>query len=324
MGDQQQDKVYHADGRPEYRLAWTAVVIGAMAAPVVLLASGMVISLGALVPYGALLGLLVASHFIYTLRRPNEVISLVTGSAALMIAAALLAGIIANAGLRLRYPLVDGPLARFDLAMGIDTPAVVLAIADRPWLADLLGRAYVSVFPLAFATAIWLSVRREKRLLWELTLGFAAGIVGAAIVSVFFPALGNIAHAGLQDLAGTRLPQGSGVYFLEAVHRYRDGSDPLLDVRKLEGVVCFPSFHAVMAVAVAYALRTTRWLAWPMGCWCALVVVSTVPNGGHYVGDLLGGAMLWIATLALARCSRAMPAIRYGRSLPIATTLRAT
>jgi membrane-associated phospholipid phosphatase len=312
MADQLRARVDGAEGRAQYRLTWAAVILGSIAAPAVLIASGMVVAFASLAPYGALLGLLLACHYVYSLRRPNEAISLVTGGAALMIAAALLAGIVANAGLRLRYPLIDGSLARADLALGIDTPALVLAVAAHPWLAELLGQAYVSIFPLAFATAIWLSLRRQKKLLWELTLGFAGGIVGAAIVSVFFPALGNIAHAGLRGLAGTRLTEGSGVYFLDAVSRYRDGTDPLLDASKLEGVVCFPSFHMVMAAAVAYAFRTTRWLALPVACWCALVVVSTVPNGGHYVVDLIAGFLLWIATLALAGAGRFIPSAGRG------------
>lgn len=118
---------------------------------------------------------------------------------------------------------------------------------------------------------------------------------------MFYPAIGNIAHSGLGWLAGAGLPSGSGIYHLEAVTAYREGTGVLLDIRKLEGVVTFPSFHMIMALAVAYGFRTTRWLAWPMAGWCALVAVSTVPIGGHYVVDLIGGTALWCACLALAR-----------------------
>jgi membrane-associated phospholipid phosphatase len=301
----------------EYRLTWIAVMLGALGALAVLHATGMVIELPALLPYGALLGFLLAGHYIYSKRRPSDVLSLVTGSIGLMIAASLLAGIIANAGLRLRYPLIDDVLAHADRTMGIDTPALVLAIAKKPWFAELLGWAYVSIFPLSFATAIWLACRRRAELVWEFTMAFSVGIVCAAAISIFIPALGNVAHAGLGQLAGTRLPGGSGVYHLSAVNLYRDGTDPLLDIRKLQGVVTFPSFHMIMALAVAYGCRTTRWLAWPMCVWCALVVVSTVPIGGHYVIDLLGGTALWLAFLALGSRNR-MPWKAYGEGPQIA------
>ena len=292
------------DDQWAYRHAWLAVALGTVAAPTVLIAARMHIEFAALLPYLALLGALAGAHFFYLRWRPNPAISLITGSMALMMGGAFLAGIIANAGLRLRFPLVDTALSQWDLALGIDTPALVLAVAARPWLAELLGLAYVSIFPLSFVTALWLGLRGASQRLWEFVLAFAAGLVVAAIVSVFVPALGNIANAGLHALAGNQLPAGSGVYFLEAVHKGRDGVDPVLSVAKLEGVVCFPSFHIIMALAVAWAHRGQGAATWLIAAWCGLVGVSTIPNGGHYVVDLIAGTGLWALTLALPLLSR--------------------
>lgn len=292
------------NGRSEYQLTWIALAVGAACALGVLHATEMVVGMVSALPYAALLSFLFLGHYVYARRRPDERISLVTGSVGMMIAAALFAGITANAGLRLRYPLVDDALARADIMLGMATPAFVLAVAERPWLGDILGIAYVSIFPLSFATVIWLGIRRQSALLWQFTLAFSAGIVGAAAISVFFPALGNIVHAGLDPLAGSRLPAGAGVYHLQAVYEYRDGTDVLLELRKLEGVVTFPSFHMIMAVAVGYAFRTTRLVVWPIGLWCALVAISTVPIGGHYVIDLLGGVALWLVCLTVPRYVR--------------------
>ena len=304
MSARPQANLSRSDDHWAYRHAWLAVALGTVAAPTVLIAARMHIEFAALLPYLALLGALAGVHFFYLRWRPNPAISLITGSMALMMGAAFLAGIIANAGLRLRFALVDDALSRWDLAIGIDTPALVLGVAARPWLAELLGLAYVSIFPLSFVTAVWLGLRGAAQRLWEFVLAFAAGLVVAAIISVFVPALGNIANAGLHALAGNQLPAGSGVYFLEAVHKYRDGVDPVLAVAKLEGVVCFPSFHIIMALAVAYAHRGQGAATWLIAAWCVLVGFSTIPNGGHYVVDLIAGTGLWAATLALPVLSR--------------------
>ncbi len=133
-----------------------------------------------------------------------------------------------------------------------------------------------------------------------MALGFGGSIQVAAVISVFAPALGNIVHSGQAGLVGKGLPAGSGIYHLNAVAAYRDGGAQVLDVSKLEGVVTFPSFHAVMGIVLAWALRG-GWIGLAAGIWCVLVGISTVPIGGHYVVDVVAGAVLWCAIMATAR-----------------------
>lgn len=144
-------------------------------------------------------------------------------------------------------------------------------------------------------------------------LGFTASIQIAAIISIFTPAVGNIAYFRLERLAGTRLPAGAGVYFLQSFHAYRDGTAAFLDVRQFSGVVEFPSFHMVMAIVVAFALRGIGLIGWIVAAWCALVAISTVPIGGHYVVDLAGGALLWLGVMALGQVRRSRLSTRERR-----------
>jgi membrane-associated phospholipid phosphatase len=254
-----------------------------------------------LLGFSSLVILFVAAHHLYGAVRPDERLSTLTGTLAVMIAAALMAGIVANGGLRLRYDLLDDLLARIDLAAGIDTPALVVWAARHERLTALLGHAYESSFPLCFLTVLWLSLRGDSLRAWQLVLGFAGSIQIAAIVSVFAPALGNIVHAGQGGLGGFGLPPGSGVYHMQAIAAYREGTNPTLDLSNLQGVVTFPSFHMVMALIVAHAWRGRGRFGLAMQGWCVLMVVSTVPIGGHYVIDLAAGTLLWMAIMGLAR-----------------------
>lgn len=307
------------DGARAYRIAWLGLLFGSGCAIAVLFATGMFIDLVALFPYATIITLLFSVHLVYSKYRPRPVLARAAGSFGLMIVSALAAGIIANAGMRLNYPLIDAQLASADRAMGIDTSAIVRTTAGSPALAGLLGLAYTSIFPLCFATALLLAVQGKTRRLGELTVGFGVGIVISAITSVFCPALGNFIYAGLEQLAGTSLPAGSGIYHLHAVAAYRDGLDRLLDVSKLEGVVTFPSFHMVMAIVVAYAFRSTGFLGWLMYIWCGMVAVSTIPIGGHYVIDLVGGTVLW-AMLRWACAERRMARSHIRHPAPTAVT----
>jgi membrane-associated phospholipid phosphatase len=66
-----------------------------------------------------------------------------------------------------------------------------------------------------------------------------------------------------------------------------------------QGLISIPSFHAIMAVLVAYAMRGTR-LFFPFLILNAAVMLSTPTRGGHYLVDVLAGVvtvtiaiMLW-------------------------------
>src|SRR5262249_55436 len=58
---------------------------------------------------------------------------------------------------------------------------------------------------------------------------------------------------------------------------------------------------AALAVLAAAALWPVRYLRWPAAVLAALIVVSTVTTGWHYVSDVLGGLALAALSLAVAR-----------------------
>ncbi|MET0589353.1 MAG: phosphatase PAP2 family protein [Novosphingobium sp.] len=63
--------------------------------------------------------------------------------------------------------------------------------------------------------------------------------------------------------------------------------------------VCFPSFHTAMALVIVQGFAQSR-LRWPAVIWGALTILSTIPMGGHYVTDLLGGMAVWAVSCVLA------------------------
>jgi membrane-associated phospholipid phosphatase len=49
-----------------------------------------------------------------------------------------------------------------------------------------------------------------------------------------------------------------------------------------------------------FATRGIRWLFPASLVWNLLVIISTIPIGGHYVIDLLAGALVWLAATIIA------------------------
>lgn len=299
-------------GRIEYLLTIGLLPLFGAAAMAVLWRSGMFIPWQVWTAIAGSIGFFLAIHFIYTVPRPVERLALLSGSLSLMVAAALLAGIVAHAGLRLRMPLADAGLAGLDRALGVDTPGLVLAFARHPTLSQVLQVAYLSIVPLCYLVAAVMSLAGRAARVWEAVLGYSAGIMACAIISVAWPALGNFGFSGLRGHAFDALPSGSGVYAFDAVRYYRDGTSPVLDFNRFSGVVTFPSFHAIMALIVAWALRSTGPLGWLASGWAGLTLVSTIPIGGHYFIDLPAGAAVWAALIfgarALDRRQRRLPA----------------
>lgn len=111
----------------------------------------------------------------------------------------------------------------------------------------------------------------------------------------FFPALGSTVYHGIENTGG--LPSGAGNFHLATVGYFRNDASAIFDLSKVDGIVTFPSFHMVMALLIPFALRGTRFMFWIAVLWAFLVTLSTIAIGGHYVIDLLGGAVAWAAAV---------------------------
>lgn len=248
----------------------------------------------------ALLAALWGAHRFYSHRTGTRRLAVAMGLLAILMASGGAAGAISQLGLALDMPLIDPWLAKADGVLGFSAPAVIAWMIEWPQLPRLLAVAYASSFPLLFGTALLLAFRGEEKEAWRLSFLFSGTIVSAACWSALFPAVGAFPYYKLGADLTAGLPPGSGVYHLPAMDYFRNSNVIILDMLKLQGVVTFPSFHTALAIMTAFAWRHRRWIFYPMVGWNLIVIVSTIPIGGHYGVDLLGGLLLWAA---LAWCS---------------------
>lgn len=226
------------------------------------------------------------------------------GDGAMIVAAAIVAlmacGIISNAGLRLGAAPIDALLVRSDAVAGIKVDLAVRSLAAHPLAIDILAWAYNVSGAVVVALIAWTLVVGSRYKTWELVTTIIVAMQVVALISIAAPAVGAMQHLGLLDLQGAGLPVGAGVYHLEAFDRFHAGSDPVLRLSDMTGLVTFPSFHTVLALMVTQALAETRW-RWLGAAWTATVIVSTVPIGGHYASDLVTGAAIWAGCAWLSR-----------------------
>jgi membrane-associated phospholipid phosphatase len=292
--------------RPEpmglaYQLGWSTLAVAIPIAISIFLASGLTVVAGTMLPLLMLLPMLLGAHYTYRFRSPDYKISDATGGLALMVGAAIIAGLISNAGLALRMPLIDKPLATLDAMMGLGTGEghIVTWFFGLGGLNQILEYAYVSSVPLCLMLMLALVLAGKRKAAWEAASSFSIAILFCSVVSAFFPAVGNIPHAGLKELAALSLPEGSGTYHLEVFNAFFNGNATELDMGKLVGVVTFPSFHLVMGLVIARAAWPFPMLKWPGLIWAIMIAISTIPIGGHYLVDLIAGGVVWLAIIAL-------------------------
>lgn len=244
-------------------------------------------------------------------------ISMVAASYLVLWVGGLAGGVLCMVATMFRFPLIDRWLAAADASLGITTADVVRLVVAIPGAPKLLYSIYFLSLALLFLTALGLAVLGRAERLWEFCAAYGFCMLIATACSLPLPAAGAFEYLGLESMFGPQLPPGSGVYWLEALHAVRNSSSIVINPLDLHGLVAFPSFHTAMALMTAAAWRDDRYLRWPMFVWNGLVVLSTMPIGGHYIVDVIAGALTWFVVFRFGSCwAQALIRVRSSPTAP--------
>lgn len=212
--------------------------------------------------------------------------------------AAALSYIAVGAGL----PLADETFATLDQAMNMDWSAWYRTVHAQPVLASALSLLYHSslmhIGVALIATGLIGRTERTRELI-ALLIWTSLPMV---VISGLMPALSAWVHYGLGL---------EKAYHLAHILSLRDGSFRLLEVGNMEGIITFPSFHTAISLVLIWVSRGIAWLFWPTAAIGIGVLASIPSEGGHYFVDMLAGALITVAAVAVM--SRVRPDA--GRSL---------
>lgn len=206
------------------------------------------------------------------------------------------------------FPPIDPLLVRADRALGFDTVAVLSWTCARPALRRLLAACYASTdLQLALVPlAAFLSPDRRRARV------FLRAIVYTSLAGTLFyyawPSSGPAGAFPSPLFAGEQRLTAMKFF---AVHHFRP-VDTLAG-----GMVAFPSFHVAWSILLPYAAGGRRRLFWPVTALNALVILSTVLLGWHYLVDVPAGILL--AALGLLAAGRGAPVTRPTRAAQIRT-----
>jgi hypothetical protein len=190
-------------------------------------------------------------------------------------------------------PLLDAPFLAADRAMGFDWLALYHWIMARPVVATVLQLLYASMLAQGLIAGIVLGMRGERHEMSVLfRIIFIASFV-TCIAAIFSPALGpyKIFHI-----------HGRGAFLTDMQHLLSH-QNLTFRLSELTGVVSFPSFHAVVALAYAWGLRHAGLLGKSMVAVNVGMFLSIPTFGGHYLVDVLAGVGVMLVSLALTHMS---------------------
>ena len=193
-------------------------------------------------------------------------------------------------------PLRDGDMMWIDRQLGFDWLAVMSSL-DRAWrLLSVLNGAYATFTAQLVGAALALVLAGKIRELDRFVIVFACASIIAEALSVLIPTLGPL--WALADHARFANLPTLGRTTAEIVVALRDKTLATIDFEAVNGIISFPSMHAAVAIIVPYTLRWNRWLFWPIAGLDAVMLVSAVPSGNHYLADVIAGVAVSILAIA--------------------------
>lgn len=245
----------------------------------------------------AFVGLSVIAY-IYRHLRPDEGIWLMATIACQLIMGTLALAFLSYLSLRWGYPLQSTRFAAMDKLLGFDWLACIGWMERQPVLARIFTFSYGVTEPEVLLILALLFLRGRYVQMHRFTVQFLAGAFVTIIIAAFVPAPTVYEYYQVDPTAYPHLQITSALAYLGDFYGMYNRTLTVLP-RDLQGLVAFPSFHSTIAVMAIYAAFKLPFL--PLRLFIialnVLMLLSTPVDGGHYIIDTIGGALIGIALI---------------------------
>lgn len=203
---------------------------------------------------------------------------------------------------------IDTILAAADRALGVDWHALMGFAADHPVFDRLLKMVYNLVIIEIMVLVVWLGCARRGDEIYRMCFAILFGATITIGFWTFFPSFGPYTIYSLNHSVEMRLDvMANSAYEHRLLYLLAHGPGRI-SIDQIQGLVAFPSFHTALALFATWYARSLRALRWPVLALNGLVLISIPIQGGHYVVDVLGGALVVALSILLANCAmRLMP-----------------
>ncbi|HEY7422901.1 MAG TPA: phosphatase PAP2 family protein [Gemmataceae bacterium] len=191
-------------------------------------------------------------------------------------------------------PFRDDLLARMDRAIGIEVPDVLRLTNALPGVKAFLDRCYNMLLYLMTAAIMLPPLCRRVYRSKEYLIACVASAILAFPLFAVLPARGPWCYYGYPATS----EQEKVTQVLVAL---KSDDTFVLNLCAPEGLISFPSFHTVLALLAAFALWPVPYVRGPAALLAALIVLSTLTTGWHYLIDVVAGVLVATLSCALAK-----------------------
>lgn len=256
------------------------------------------------------IGILSCIGAFYDISRRSKALAEGAYFCALWAAMIVIITVISYLAAHLGRPLYDREFVKMDAALGFDWRAWYHFVRDTPVLYWILFVAYVSgPFQILFAVVYFTCTGQSAGNL-EFWWSALVAMLITALASGIYPAMGTFFHFQENMVHAVHVPH---------LLALRDGG--MTEFKDLQGIVTMPSYHTAQAILFMYVFRGQRRLFPWIVALNSLMLLSTPSMGGHYLVDMLAGAVVAAIAIASVRYglagrstgTRVMPALQSGQ-----------
>ena len=229
-------------------------------------------------------------------------VSDIAGGLALLLCFSKSIVLLSYLGVSLNMPLIDTYLIRLDAMLGFDWENFHKLIQAHEYIQYMLKLAYQSIRWQAFLIPVFLGLMGYKDDLLRYVFLFMLSCALTIVIATPFPAANTYAHFNIANPDVTS--------HLTHFDPLRSGVMRVFNLDEIQGLVSMPSFHTTVAILFAYSPRRIPWL-FPVGLLLNAAMIAATPiYGGHYLVDLLGGALMaafviWLYQVTRGKAERA-------------------
>jgi PAP2 superfamily len=196
-------------------------------------------------------------------------------------------------------PLIDRELLLVDQYIGYEWRAYAGFVANHPLIARAMKFSYAFIFFMPLVVIVALSATKNVRALEKFILAGLISLLLTVGVFALFPATTAWTHLQLSDAevaAFHHLPLSSQDWIGKLI-QIRQGGAATLQTLNGNGLIAFPSFHCTAALLFVWSTWTIRWFRAPMVIISLALLVATPIFGGHYISDLIAGAVVMVISI---------------------------
>jgi len=235
-------------------------------------------------------GFLAAIGFGYHHSGRNARLADVGNYAALWVAFSAVGSVFTYVVATMRMPLCDARLSSIDAALGFHWTPWFHFIAQHRYFSLPLMIAYESMLPQIIGSILYFAHTGKTDRNRELLAIAMLSLVVTTLISGLLPAVGPF------------LP-GHQPEFAKVLLAIRTGALTTFALGNMKGIVTMPSYHTVIAIVLIWVHRPPS-RSFPVIATLNGMMLLSVPSAGnHYLSDMLAGAAIAAASIALVKAA---------------------